>query len=120
MKTNDQQLLEEAYNAVVTEGVLPSKAFRSKPLHQKKVLYRLFAKPDKKMGGKYFWGEKLSWAGEFESVEEALVYLKNLYVYSEDMEYVIKEVIIEYSEKTVEQSGLRQMRDDLPELKGIF
>jgi hypothetical protein len=87
MKTNDQQLLEEAYNSVVTEGVLPSKAFRSKPLHQKKVLYRLFAKPEKKMRNKYFWGEKLSWAGEFESVEEALVHLKNLYVYSEDIEY---------------------------------
>jgi hypothetical protein len=120
MKTNDQQLLEEAYKSIVTEGVLPSKAFRSKPVQQKKVIYRLFVKPDKKMTNKYYWGEKLSWAGEHDSVEAALIHMKNLHVYSEEMEYVIKEVTIEYSEKTVEQSGFRKLRDDLPELKGIF
>lgn len=120
MKTKDQQLLEEAYKSIVTEGMLPSVRFRTNPLNEKKVYYRLYIKPDKKMAQKYYWSDKIQWAGQFDNIEQALIHLKNMREYSEEMDYVIKEVIIEYSEKTVEQSGLRKLRDDLPELKGIF
>ena len=118
----DQQMLLEAYNEVVnntiTEAQLPSSKFRNKAYSENHTFYRLYVKLIKEANRPF------RWAGEFESKEEALEAFKlghNLGEYKpSDHEYVIKEVKLSYSEKTIDQSPIITLKDKLPELKGIF
>lgn len=118
----DQQMLLEAYNEVVnntiTEAQLPSSKFRNKAYSENHTFYRLYVKLIKEANRPF------RWAGEFESKEEALEAFKlghNLGEYKpSDHEYVIKEVKFSYSEKTIDQSSIINLRDKLPELKGVF
>lgn len=111
-------LLLEAYNEVISEAQLPSSRFRNKNYSENHTFYRLYVKFFKEPN------QPFRWAGEFSSKQQAIDAFNgghNLGAYKPtDYEYAIKEVNVSYSEKTVEKSPISNLKDKLPELKGVF
>ena len=115
---NDEQLLVEAYNKVITEAQLPSSKYRNKAYSENHLFYRLYVKLIKEPN------QPFRWAGEFDSKENAIEAFNsghNLGMFKpSDYEYVIKEIKLSYSEKTIDQSSIINLRNKLPELKGVL
>ncbi len=120
--SKDQRLLEKAYSEVLsellTEYQLPSSRFRSKTYSENRVFYRLYVKLIKDSN------QPFRWAGEFGSKEKAIEAFNSGHNLGEfktqDYEYIIKEIKISYSEKNIDQSSIIDLRNKLPELKGVF
>ena len=96
---------------------VPTAAFRRNDISSEKVFYRLFVK---RVNGK-----KFEWYGEFQSVEEAKDRFAGMFGARKGIPdakalYVIKKVVVSYDEETCEQSPIKTIEDELPELKGMF
>lgn len=113
-----ENLYKEMQGDLLTEYQLPSSRFRNKTYSENRIFYRLYVKLVKEPN------QPFRWAGEFDSKDEAVEAFNrghNLGAFKpRDHEYVIKEINVSYTEKTVDQSSIMNLRDKLPELKGII
>jgi len=115
-----ENIVEDSYREVMVEAKLPSSRFRKENYSETRTIYKLYLKRSS--------SRQFIFVGEFDTLEGAVEAFHRghepgmfrMREKPENYEYNIKEVNYSYSEKTIKQSPVADLRDKLPELKGII